>query len=174
MGLFDIILDGIFGIASAVTSHDSDHIHEQTLSPNISKQQRHQSQAYSDHSKKARFVKVRRSYRTKSGATFTPLWQKRGWMLNAQNKNYSVGQYKFYNKQLNETLQWEGAVKISSYEIKVFIKNPPAVLKNHKHWECFMHQGDGWYLVHFLERINGLDDAILNVQRLISEAYWFC
>jgi len=120
------------------------------------------------------FKPVIRRYRTESGGTFTPLWQKAGWMVNVHDSNLYIGTFRFFDKRRQEDLGWEGAIQAGPYEMKVFIKHPPVALQNHKHWQCFNHQGDGWYLVHFLYDLNGLDDAILNVQRLIAEAYWFC
>ncbi|MBU1194023.1 MAG: hypothetical protein KKE62_01680 [Proteobacteria bacterium] len=176
MGLFDLILNRIFTVFNSAEPPVVHRVssHEQTSPRTTSPPLAQKTETYSDNSKRSQFVKIRRSYRTGSGATFVPLWQKAGWVINAQNPNYSIGHYKFYNKKHNEILQWEGAVRSGPYEAKVYIKNPPSFLKSHKHWGCFMHQGDGWYLVHFLKRINGLDDAILNVQRLITEAFWFC
>lgn len=187
MRLFDKIVDGINNIIKKVEkssadyrldtsaiSNNSEVTRKQASSHSFSTPSAHKSKVYHGNGKMTRFVKVRRTYRTESGRAFVPLWQKAGWRLNAQNPNYSIGQYKFYSKKLKKTLRWDGAIKNSLYEVKVYIKDPPSFLKNHQHWQCFMHQGDGWYLVHFLERINGLDDAILNVQRLISEAYLFC
>jgi len=120
------------------------------------------------------FKPVNRKYTTRSGDTFMPLWQKAGWMVNVHNPNLYIGTFRCVDNRQQKDFRWEGAIQDDHYEMKVFIKDPPMVLQNHKHWQCFNHKGDGWYLVHFLNDINGLDDAILNVQRLIAEAYWFC
>ena len=120
------------------------------------------------------FKPVKRKYTTRSGDTFMPLWQKAGWMVNVHDSNLYIGTYRFFDKRRQKEFRWEGAIQNSPHEMKVFIKDPPAKLQNHQHWQCFNHKGDGWYLVHFLYDLNGLDDAILNVQRLIAEAYWFC
>lgn len=187
MGLFDNILHGIsciiesldksnVGARSKVSSRSTNYRKSeiQISTSKAPEPASYKTRSYSGNDKMAKFVKVRRSYRTASGERFVPLWQKAGWQLNAQNPEYSIGQYKFYSKEIGKKLTWDGAIENRTYEVKVYIKNPPSFLMNHEHWECFMHQGNGWYLVHFLQRIKGLDDAILNVQRLISEAYWFC
>ena len=123
--------------------------------------------------RKAAFLPVRNTYATKSGLKFTPLWQKFGWRVNAGNKHQFIGAYRFFDKKREERLSWEGAIQTGPYEFKVFIKNPPNALKRHRHWQCFNYAGDGWFSVHFLNPLDGLDDAILNVQRLITEAHWF-
>lgn len=123
--------------------------------------------------RQATFIPVRNTYTTESGFTFTPLWQKLGWRVNAGNKYQFIGEYRFYDKEREERWSWEGAIQTGPYEFKVYIRNPPSALRRHRHWQCFNHAGDGWFSVHFLNPLDGLDDAILNVQRLIAEAHWF-
>ncbi|MEA3357806.1 MAG: hypothetical protein U9R17_00095 [Thermodesulfobacteriota bacterium] len=114
-----------------------------------------------------------REYRNKPVSTFVPLWKKLGWKPYNEAQNYYVGKYGFFDRKTNRILAWNGAIDKTAYRIKVYIENPPYELQNHKHWQCFTHCSGGWYGIHFLNKIEGLDDAILNVQRLIAEAYWF-
>jgi hypothetical protein len=123
--------------------------------------------------RQAAFRPVRNTYTTESGLEFTPLWQKLGWKVNAGNKYQFIGHYRFYDKRKKEDFGWEGAIQTGPYEFKVFIRNPPNALKQHHHWQCFNYTGNGWFSVHFINPLDGLDDAILNVQRLITEAHLF-
>lgn len=93
--------------------------------------------------------------------------------MNADNKYQFIGEYRFHDRKKKERFSWEGAIQTGPYEFKVYIRNPPSALQRHEHWQCFNYAGDGWFSVHFINPLDGLDDAILNVQRLIAEAHWF-
>jgi hypothetical protein len=123
--------------------------------------------------KQAAFLPVRNTYTTGSGFQFIPLWQKLGWRVNAGNKYQFIGEYRFRDRKKEESYRWEGAIQTGPYEFKVYIRNPPSALQRHEHWRCFNYAGEGWFSVHFINPLDGLDDAILNVQRLIAEAHWF-
>lgn len=67
---------------------------------------------------------------------------------------------------------WEGLIKVeftNSYSF--FIFDPPGRLKFSKHWQCFTHQGDRKYHIHFSEGPKDVSSGIIAVERLISEAF---
>ena len=102
-----------------------------------------------------------------------PLHVKNKWEKVLDRPGVITGYYHFFNKRTNQKMRWHGEIHLN-HIINVYIYDPPSVLRNHKHYQCFIHRGIGWYEVHFLNEIKGIDDAILNVQRLIAEAYICC
>jgi hypothetical protein len=183
MGLFGSLVEGVLAIVDDFIEQDqtspvqesgssvpiqTDPIESEHVAPDDRIEGQYDSNAITA------FKPVRRKYTTSSGDNFMPLWQKAGWLVNVHDPSLYIGTYRFFDKRRQKTFRWEGAIQYGPHEIKVYIKDPPVKLQSHEHWQCFNHKGDGWYLVHFLYDLKGLDDAILNVQRLIAEAYWFC
>jgi hypothetical protein len=67
---------------------------------------------------------------------------------------------------------WSGYVMLSpGGRVEVFIHNPPAVLERHPHWPCFNKRSDGWYFIHPIRPIADVSAGIINVEKIITEAY---
>jgi hypothetical protein len=52
-----------------------------------------------------------------------------------------------------------------------FIFDPPEELKSHSHWVCFSYRGGGKYFIHFRVRPKDIDSGIMQVERMINEAF---
>jgi hypothetical protein len=94
-----------------------------------------------------------------------PLWQKLGWD--------KVGQNYYGTYQFRHDGKWYGHIREGYINLEVYIWWPPAALELHPRWPCFVHQGKNKYLIHFTNKLIGVDDAIINVQRLLAEAIIF-
>ena len=98
-----------------------------------------------------------------SGHSVPKLWVQRNWRRfeGGYSGYYRAGGFRFF-----------GSVE-EDYGLgyKVYIWDPPKCMKRHPEWKCFVHVGHDRYQIHFIDRINGVDEAILNVERLLREAY---
>jgi hypothetical protein len=66
---------------------------------------------------------------------------------------------------------WKGSVEQTwRGSLEFFIHNPPKELKEHSHWICFHHRGEGRYWVHFRTEPENLSAGILEVERILAEA----
>jgi hypothetical protein len=98
-------------------------------------------------------------------ATAGPVWIDKGWL------KISATTYAGYFDVPGRG-RWSGKVKMGSTGfLGTYILNPPVVVRNHEKWHCFSHQGDGWYNVHMAKKPRTIDEAILNVERILNEAY---
>ncbi len=94
-----------------------------------------------------------------------PIWHRLGW------RKLKIGYQGHYQFRQHK---WPGLIKTdASGDLDAFIWNPPEALRNHRHWNCFSHEGGGKFRVHFLDDVENVNDAILNVQRLLAEAIIF-
>lgn len=92
-----------------------------------------------------------------------PYWQENGWVRNGQE---------YEGCYVTPHGKWPGSIKVSpGGRIEVYILNPPATLKNHPHWNCFMKRDSGWYFIHAAEPIKDISDAIISVETTITEAH---
>jgi hypothetical protein len=76
--------------------------------------------------------------------------------------------------------QWEGyyRTRFGSYKGKIehssppkfYIHNPPEPLRHH-HWACFTELPGGWYSVHFRKLPKDADSGVMEIERLINEAF---
>lgn len=93
-----------------------------------------------------------------------PYWKQRGWRSTLTGT--FVG---WYRTQFGS---WRGKAKRRrSGGVKLFIHAPPAVLENHSHWACFRPRSGGWYFIHMNGRVQDLSSAILEVERILTEAH---
>ncbi len=92
-----------------------------------------------------------------------PYWQQRGWV---KRNAYRIDGY--FRTRFGS---WKGKATISpSKRIELFIHKPPAKLRKHPHWECFMSRAKNWYFVH-THGIKDLSSGIMQVERVLTEAY---
>ena len=92
-----------------------------------------------------------------------PYWQERGWMRegNHYRGNYQTGRAVFCGFVTEQ----------QSGHLEFYLYSPSEQIRRHSHWTCFVHRGDGWYVVHMGRQPKDLSSGILTVERLISEAY---
>jgi hypothetical protein len=106
-------------------------------------------------SRRARAVLVNRNPR--------PYWEERGWRQEG-------GVYQGYFQ--THFGSWQGYITVSpSRRVEIYIHNPPSVLEQHPHWNCFNKREGGWYFVHPANRIADVSAGILGVEKTIIEAY---
>lgn len=94
-----------------------------------------------------------------------PVWQEKGW-TRVDNGTY-CGFFEVPNRG-----KWNGEVQFGRSGFKaIYICDPPQVIRRHSKWTCFAHCGNGWYTVHMHKLPRNADEAILNVERILNEAY---
>jgi hypothetical protein len=95
--------------------------------------------------------------------TPSPYWVETGWERNG-------GNYK--GNYVTPQGRWRGSITVSpGGRIEAYILNPPAALKEHPHWHCFMKRESGWYFVHTAEPIQDVSSVIITVEKIIKQAY---
>lgn len=96
------------------------------------------------------------------------LAQKRGWTLARKGMfgvEYWVGHFHV------QGINYEGKAENAYGKLTIFIKNPPTCLRNHKHWDCFMKRGNGWFFIHSKRTRVNLSDAIFEIETILNEAF---
>jgi len=94
---------------------------------------------------------------------FVPLWVEKRWR---KRGNSYFGYYRTKYGAYEGRIVYRYAGNFSFY-----IKNLPDCLWNHSHRECFMHKGGQNYEVHFARKGKTIDDGILAIERILTEAH---
>lgn len=94
--------------------------------------------------------------------TILPLWQERRWR---QNGNLYEGYYRTPYGSFRGRIVY----RFSGY-FDYYILDPPACLQNHSHARCFIRKGDV-YEIHFSRRGRTIDDGLMEVERILTEAH---
>lgn len=69
---------------------------------------------------------------------------------------------------------WPGSFEKAGDTVRIFIRNPPTVLRKHPKWPCFHQHGDGgWYRIHLhTNPIDGDANAVIRyVEQIITESF---
>jgi hypothetical protein len=102
---------------------------------------------------------------TGSHRHYKALWERQGWKRKGSE---------YYGLFRCRNYRFRGKISMSGDTFEVFIWSPPPELRRHRHWGCFNHHGEDMYKIHFTNPLTNVNDAILNTQRLLSEAVIFC
>ena len=91
-------------------------------------------------------------------------WKQRGWKK-------VFDKYHGYYRTSYGSFKGEATVSCSG-RIELFIINPPACMRKHSHWACFMKRSKDRFFIH--SNKNGLFDlssGIMDVERIIKESF---
>lgn len=91
-----------------------------------------------------------------------PYWKRRGWKKNNGNL---VGYYR------TKYGSFKGTIEDYRGKPEVYIYSPPVELKNHLHYQCFFHRGNGKYFVHFSRGVPNPSIAIETVEQILRESF---
>jgi len=93
----------------------------------------------------------------------TPYWKEQGW------KKATDGYRGYYRTKYGS---WYGVV-VNPYSnhFEFYIYNPPPQLQRHPHWQCFVHQGNRWYIIHFSVPPKDISSGIIQIERIIHESF---
>lgn len=91
-----------------------------------------------------------------------PYWQERKWKKKGET-------YNGYYRTMYESKK--GLIINHSGFVDLYIFDPPSQLWKHPHWQCFRHRGGGKYLVHFGIKPKDVSSGIIEVERILNEAY---
>lgn len=92
-----------------------------------------------------------------------PYWREQGWQ---ESPSAFKG---FYRTPCGE---FRGEIKKGfGHNHEYYIVNPPSELRRHPHWVCFLHRGNGRYLLHFSRRPKDVDSGIMAMERMIRESF---
>jgi hypothetical protein len=109
-----------------------------------------------------RFIPIKHCLTVKrSSATYLI---QQGWKLTKGSERRWEGYYR------TRYGSFRGKVEHSSPP-KFYIHNPPEPLHHH-HWACFTEASGGWYSIHFKIRPKDADSGVMEIERLINEAFW--
>lgn len=93
---------------------------------------------------------------------YATLMQQRGWIKTSRGW---AGPFK------TKYGQWPGIIEVAGEQVKPFIRNPPAALKQHPEWSCFHEQASGWYRIDFAIRVDRDPNAVIrHVENMIISA----
>ena len=95
------------------------------------------------------------------------LMQQRGWTPSRIGSSWS-GPYATRHST------WPGQIDTAGDTFRVYIKNPPSVLRKHPRWICFAPLSDGaWYAIHLAVPPSDRDpNAIIRyVEQIITESF---
>lgn len=91
-----------------------------------------------------------------------PYWQEQGWFRNnGELRGYYETPYG----------RWRGKIEKVYSGFDYYVHDPPYCLEDHSHWVCFQSRGDGWYLLHFSKEPRSISAGIIEMERIITEAY---
>lgn len=89
--------------------------------------------------------------------------EENGWVLQSE---------RYWGRYRTAHGSWRGSVKQTKRgNLKFSIYDPPKELKKHSHWVCFRHRGEGRYSVHFSTKPENLSAGILELERILVEAF---
>ena len=92
-----------------------------------------------------------------------PLWVERRW------KRYDNIYTGYYRTQYGS---YRGRIAVRSRDIIQFlIYDPPDYLRDHSHFKCFIPKGGGEYEVHFSTPARNIDDGIVKIESILTEAF---
>jgi hypothetical protein len=101
-------------------------------------------------------------------------WDERGWTKrNDSGTETFEGFYQLNHKRRGEILRFRGRIQVSGWNgksISIYILNPPAEVRSHKHGPCFQLIRDGWFNLHWSRPAKNVDDAILYMERVLDES----
>lgn len=93
-----------------------------------------------------------------------PYWEERGWKQ--EGRTFRGTYQTAYGSFIGRIEQ----VRQGNY--RLYILDPPEVLKKHSHWSCFQPQGDGRnFRIHLSRMPQDASSAILGIERLLTEAF---
>ena len=95
------------------------------------------------------------------------VWDEKGWERRGDEWS---GFYDVTDRSTGERRQFEGLVVMEGDEAQPYIEDPPAELSQHPRSACFQRQSDGWFLVNWSVPARNVDEAIIYVEQVLSEA----
>jgi len=92
-----------------------------------------------------------------------PYWQESNWIKKGGS---------FRGTFKTDYGSWRGLIE-RNYEgdYSFFIFEPPQILKDSDHGQCFTHKGNGMFLIHFSEKPDDVSSGIITVERVLAEAF---
>lgn len=98
------------------------------------------------------------------------VWEDKGWTCH-QNGGQLLytGRFEIRQRSNGRRHSFDGRVEMVRQEPIPFISNPPAAIKTHSKGPCFMLDHDRWYRIHWHRPPKNVDDAILYVEKILSE-----
>jgi len=94
---------------------------------------------------------------------FPQLWKERQWR--------KVGE-KYFGYYRTSYGSYQGEIDTAALGfIRYYILNPPNCLSEHSHYACFIPRGGNKYEVHFNRRAKKVDEGIMAIEKILTEAH---
>jgi len=97
-------------------------------------------------------------------------WDEQGWLESQQNnRRIYEGAYRV-RRRSGAIASYAGRIVLENGQITPYIADPPAQIKRHPKGACFQLTNPPWFRVHWHRPATNVDDALLYVERVLSEA----
>jgi hypothetical protein len=96
-------------------------------------------------------------------------WDERGWVESAGN---GTGTYEgFYQtrRRAGDIARFAGRIVVKNGIVTPYIADPPISIKRHPKGPCFQLTQPPWFRVHWRKPATTVDDALLYVEKVLSE-----
>lgn len=81
-----------------------------------------------------------------------------------------VGHYRVYDRRRRQWRQFRGRLLQQGGDIAAYIADPPVEMRSHRHGACLQLVEGDWFRLHWQRAPNGLDDALLYLELMLSES----
>jgi hypothetical protein len=98
-------------------------------------------------------------------------WDEKGWVRESQDgKQVYRGAYLVTGRRSHRQHRFAGQIVSDQNHMVVYIADPPPQIKNHPKGPCFARKNGPWFQLHWHRPARNVDEAILYVEQLLSEA----
>lgn len=97
-------------------------------------------------------------------------WDEKGWTYH-RNNGYRLyrGYYEVTSGMNKQPYRYQGKIEVANRDITPYIASPPISIKDHPKGPCFSRSTGDWFRVHWHSPPDNVDDAILYIEKLLSE-----
>ncbi len=98
-------------------------------------------------------------------------WDERGWQRRIEKGHQTYeGEYQVKNVHTGQIERFRGRVIAEPKMAIAYIADPPPSIKRHPKGPCFMLLSAPWFRLNWAHPAKNVDDAILYVEKVLSEA----
>jgi hypothetical protein len=98
-------------------------------------------------------------------------WDEKRWRKRTSGHDVElVGQYRVFDQRRGRWREFRGRVVQQGGDIGAYINDPPTEMRQHRHGACLQLVEGRWFRLHFQRAPKNLDDAVLYLERMLSES----
>ncbi|MBI4287612.1 MAG: hypothetical protein HY671_04175 [Chloroflexi bacterium] len=100
-----------------------------------------------------------------------PIWQEKGWDRVQLDGGWLYrGRYYIHDRAQQKWRWWPGLIRVHNRTVESLIENPPPEVRLHPKGPCFMLFRDDWFRVNWCKHPRNAEEAILYIERVLSES----